>query len=406
MRLANFIQTHIEPILAAWESFARATSAGAAMEPLALRDHAEQILLASAQALDSQPGGLPFGQACSDQLLRAASEAHALERVDSGFNLLEMVSEYSALRASVVQLWRDSAPQPDSSDIADLMHFDQCVDQSLATAIAAYTARVDRSHRMFLAILGHDLRNPLNCVLMAAQALELSERLDPGPLALAAQVSSSAAVMARMIADLLDFTGAGLGAAMPICPQTTDLASICRDVCAECRAANPTRTIRFESSGDLVGTWDPARLRQVLSNLLGNAVQHGAGTGPGIGSVDLAVHAQDEGVVLSVRNSGAPIPPEALPTIFDPLTRASPERKEQRRPGSIGLGLYIAREIVTAHEGAITVRSSAAEGTLFIVRLPRHVAGSASAAQASAHPSAGLAPALESGSPAIFVKAK
>ncbi|HUF64206.1 MAG TPA: HAMP domain-containing sensor histidine kinase [Verrucomicrobiales bacterium] len=210
--------------------------------------------------------------------------------------------------------------------------------------------------------------------------------------------------MARMIGDLLDFTGAGLGAAMPLCPVAADLASVCRDVCSEFRAAHPTRSIRFEFSGDLVGTWDPARLRQVVSNLLGNAVQHGAGTGPGIGSVDLAVHAQDEGIVLSVRNGGAPIPPEALPTIFDPLTRVSPERNRQRRPGSIGLGLYIAREIVTAHEGSIAVQSSAAEGTTFSVRLPRHVA--TSAAQASGHPSAGLAPAQESVSPAIFVKAK
>ncbi|HUF64205.1 MAG TPA: hypothetical protein VMN36_19165, partial [Verrucomicrobiales bacterium] len=136
------------------------------------RDHAEQLLLASAQAMQSKPGSVHAWRICDDQLLRVASEAHALERVDSGFNLLELVSEYSALRASVVQLWRDSAPQPDSSDIADLMHFDQCVDQSLATAIAAYTARIDRSRQMFLAILGHDLRNPLNCVLLAAEALE------------------------------------------------------------------------------------------------------------------------------------------------------------------------------------------------------------------------------------------
>jgi signal transduction histidine kinase len=110
----------------------------------------------------------------------------------------------------------------------------------------------------------------------------------------------------------------------------------------------------------------------VVSNLLGNAVQHGADTGP----VELSVRGEDPDVLLAVRNGGPPIPPDALPTIFEPLVRgaSSPELQKQRRPGSIGLGLYIAREVVTAHGGTIGVTSSAEAGTVFTVRLPRHSA--------------------------------
>jgi signal transduction histidine kinase len=173
-----------------------------------------------------------------------------------------------------------------------------------------------------------------------------------------------------MIGDLLDFTGGGLGVGMPVSPAPLDLRGLCAEVVDEVRAAHPGRTVRFEPHGDLAGEWDAARLRQLVSNLLGNAVQHGGDTGP----VDLA--ARTEGtthVRLDVRNGGPPIPPDLLPTIFDPLVRgsAAAEPKKQRRPGSIGLGLYIAREVATAHGGTIDVASSEAEGTVFTVRLPR-----------------------------------
>jgi signal transduction histidine kinase len=174
--------------------------------------------------------------------------------------------------------------------------------------------------------------------------------------------------MGRMIGDLLDFTASGLGAAMPLSPTDADLTALCREVVEETRAANPKLTIRFDSHGDLTGHWDAARLRQVVSNLLGNAVQHGDETAP----IEMAAQGQASGVQLSIRNAGPPIPADAIPTIFDPLVRgASPDKTKHRRPGSIGLGLYVAREVVAAHGGTIDVESSAADGTAFTVRLPR-----------------------------------
>jgi hypothetical protein len=123
----------------------------------------------------------------------------------------------------------------------------------------------------------------------------------------------------------------------------------------------------LDVEGDLSGEWDPGRLRQVLSNLIGNAIQHG-GTDS---EVALTARAEGPDVLLEVRNGGAIIPPDLLPTIFDPLVRGASAGSPPRRPGSIGLGLYIVREIVDAHGGAVTVQSTAAEGTTFTARLPR-----------------------------------
>ncbi len=377
MRLADFIGAHIEAILAEWETFARSISPGEKMDKLALRNHVQDILHATvldmasaqdaAQQADKSMGHDPGGEEC--RRLNGASDQHAIGRVTSGFDMIEVVAEYRALRASVIRLWRKSNPHPDGGDIDDLTRFNESIDQSLTKAVSSFTKRVDHSREMFLAILGHDLRNPLNSIAMSADLLLQTGDLHGEPSELAGQISTSAAVMAGMIGDLLDYTRTRLGADMPVSFAPMDLANLCRDVYNEFKAASPTRTLRLQSEGDLTGEWDVVRLRQVVSNLLVNAIQHGAEGGP----VEVSVRAQDSDVVLRVHNQGLPIPPELLPTIFDPLVRgAASESPRQRRPGSIGLGLYIVRQIVMAHGGTIDVQSSEEAGTSFTIRLPRH----------------------------------
>lgn len=375
MRLADFILGNLEPILADWEAFARTVwPGGAEIGPRELRDHAADILRAAvwdmksaqtaAQQSDKSKGDGDAGHA-SDRV-DGASDVHADGRVWSGFDLMAVIAEYRAMRASVIRLWRESGPSPDLSDLADLTRFNESIDQSLTEAVRSYTQRVDRSRQMFLAILGHDLRNPLNSILMSAELLATADGLDAEMTGVARQVGASATAMGRMIADLLDFTGVGLGAAMPLTPAAMDLDRLCREVVDETRAAHPGRAVRYDPRGDLTGEWDAARLRQVVSNLLGNAVQHGAGP------IDVSAAADGPGVRVAVRNGGPPIPPDAVATIFDPLVRGETmDARKDRRPGSIGLGLYIAREVVAAHGGAIEVASSAEAGTRFTVRLPR-----------------------------------
>ena len=377
MRLADFILGNIEPILIEWEAFARSLAAGEKMTNLALRDSAEAILLATArdmqidqsllqQASKSKGHGGAGGEE-SDRLDHA-SKLHGAERVGSGFDIMEVVSEYRALRASVLRLWRASNPQPDINDINDITRFNESIDQSLAEAVGSYTNRVDQSRRMFLAILSHDLRNPLNSIRGAAHMVSRTTNEDVNFAKALSMIERNTETITRLTNDLIDFASTGLGSAMPLTRSLFDLEKLSRNVFEEFCFAYPQRTLHFHPQGDLTGNWDAARLRQVISNLIGNALQHGATDKP----VELTIAAEESTVILSVHNEGSPIPPEMLTTIFDPLMRyAKSESESQKVSSSIGLGLYIAREVVVAHGGTIAVASTAQEGTTFTVRLPR-----------------------------------
>ncbi|MEA5448249.1 HAMP domain-containing sensor histidine kinase [Leptolyngbya sp. CCNP1308] len=377
MRLAEFILGNIEPILAEWETFARSLTPGMKMTKLALCNDAEAILVATRrdmqidqslaqQASKSKGNGGVVGEESAQ--LDNASVLHGAARVGSGFDIMEVVSEYRALRASVLRLWRASNPQIDINDIGDITRFNESLDQSLAAAVGSYTIRVDQSRRMFLAILGHDLRDPLNGISMAAQLVSRTANQDPVSAKALSIIERNMEVVTRLISDLIDFASTGIGSVMPLTRDAVDLEKLCRNVFEGFCLAYPQRTLRFQPDGDLIGDCDAARLRQVVSNLMGNAIQHGSADGP----VKLSVASEGSTVIVSVHNEGPPIPSEMLDTIFDPLMRhTKPESTTQRVPGSVGLGLYIVREIVVAHGGTVEVASTAEEGTTFAVRLPR-----------------------------------
>ena len=386
MRLADFIFANVEPILVEWEAFARSLSPGATMTTVALRDDAESILLATArdmqtaQSLQQQAskskGDGGAGGSTSDRL-DDASDLHGVERVGWGFHITEVVSEYRALRASVLRLWRESLPQPDLNDIDDITRFNESLDQSLARGVGSYSKRIDEARQMFLAILSHDLRNPLNTIRMAAHVVSRQNQ-NPATADAIAVITRNTDAMMQLIGDLIDFSSSGLGRAMPLNRGTVDLEALCREVIGSFRALHPARELRLHIEGEVNGVWDAGRIRQVISNLIGNAIQHGAAGAP----IDLSVVSEGTAsagsgpgggtVVLSVHNEGAPIPPDLLPTIFDPLKRyATQESTAERSPGSIGLGLYIVREIIAAKGGTVEVASTAKEGTTFTVRIPR-----------------------------------
>jgi signal transduction histidine kinase len=178
---------------------------------------------------------------------------------------------------------------------------------------------------------------------------------------------NSAQRMERMIADLLDLTRVRLGGTLPLKRRPANLRQICEEAAIECRAGRPDAVLRVDAGGNLQGDWDADRLAQVVSNLLGNAIQHGGGT-----PVTVTAREDGDAVTLAVHNGGAPVPPEALPFIFEPLARGQSENTTGSR--SIGLGLFIARAIVSAHGGEIHVSSSSEDGTTFTVRLPKAAA--------------------------------
>jgi PAS domain S-box-containing protein len=217
-----------------------------------------------------------------------------------------------------------------------------------------------------LGIIGHDLLNPLSAILMAASTL----RDDPSllsPARVASRILSSAHRIESIISDLLDLSQARLGGGIAITRAPTDAHALCRRILEELQAVNPGREIRFTPEGDADGRWDADRLEQVVSNLVSNALQYGP--------PDAAVNVDSRGTAtdwtFSVHNSGDPIPTDVLPHIFDPFKRGRPEAEVSRGRRNLGLGLFIARELVLAHQGTIEVTSTAGQGTWFVVRLPR-----------------------------------
>lgn len=224
--------------------------------------------------------------------------------------------------------------------------------------------RTEELREQLIGVVGHDLRTPLSSITMGAALMLKRGSLQEADVKVMARIARSADRMAKIISQLLDFTRARLGGGMKIEPRSVDLADVCADVIAEMEAVHPECTLSFDAEGDAGGLWDRSRLAQVVSNLVGNAVEHGKPAG----AIHLGLTGDGESVTLTVHNEGPPIPAEFLPAMFDPFRR---HQRANRSPEGLGLGLYICRQLVLAHGGDISVHSTEAAGTTFTVRLPR-----------------------------------
>jgi signal transduction histidine kinase len=375
MRLSEFIGANREPILAEWEAFARTCEpASASMDITALRDHANEMLTVIAADLDTAQSRREQAEKSKglapedDSGERTAAEEHGAGRAESGFSVEQMVAEYRALRASVIRLWTKEQGALSAGDIDDLTRFNEAIDQSLAESVTRYTQDLDHSKEMFLAILGHDLRTPLGAVLMSSQFMLDTGDLKEPNLTLTSRIAHSSTRMVHMVGALLDFTRSRLGGGIPLERADVDLAKIVCDVVAEMSAAYPTRTIELQAPDPQPGVWDGPRLTQVMTNLVGNALEHGsAGT-----IVKVTTGGDDAEVWIAVYNRGPAIPADQLRSIFLPMKSAATATAAASGPsGNLGLGLYIAERIVHAHNGRIAVESSESRGTTFTVHLPR-----------------------------------
>lgn len=373
MRLSQFIKVNVEPILEEWETFARTMLPPAStMSKAELRDHAQDILLWIASEMET-PQSAPERHARSLGKAPASLEQtfphlHGVLRQRSGFDLIQLGAEYRALRAAVLRLWRVDVNAMDADMLEQVMRFNEGVDQGMAESMAAYSERVANSRDTFLAVLGHDLRNPLNALGTCIQLLGQPKALKSRETTLLMAKRSLVAING-MVTDLLEYTRTRLGRGIAVVPVEGDFAALSQEAFEEVCSAYPQRTLVADIAEVAPLMFDAARMRQVVINLLSNAVQHGdAGTSIGLSVVDDA-----EWVTLVVRNDGVPIPPEAMQVIFNPLVQLPSEESgpDERPATNLGLGLFIAREIVTGHNGLISVTSSAAEGTAFTVRLPR-----------------------------------
>jgi two-component system, sensor histidine kinase and response regulator len=216
-----------------------------------------------------------------------------------------------------------------------------------------------RWNELLTAAVGHDLKNPLNAMLLAADLLSMDVTTDEQKRTLARLVRAGRR-MSRLIDDLFDLARARRAERIElVLKDGTDLGEVVASVVAELVAAN-SREVRLERTGMTRGRWDPDRLIRVVSNLLGNALRHGDAKQP----IRLAVDGSDKDeVVLTIANGGN-IPADIIPYVWDPF------RSGSRTGGGLGLGLYIVKELVTAHQGTVSVETGEGE-TRFVVRLPR-----------------------------------
>lgn len=371
-RLSHFIRDNVEPILAEWETFARSLPEGAAMNVVALRDHAKEMLLVIAADLerpqsDSTQDAKARGERdAGDTRGATAAQEHGAGRAESGFTVGQMVAEFRALRASVTRLWLAEDTVRARTDLMDLIRFNEAIDQAIAESVSRYSQAVAHTQERFLAILSHDLRSPLGAIIMATRFMLDAGGLEEPNRTLVTRAASSARRMNQMVLDLVEFTRTRLDDAIPVVRSAVDGLRLVHDVVVETAAAYPDSIVQVETDGDLSGLWDADRLTQALTNLVGNAVQHGAPRKP----IRVTAHGVADQVMLSVHNEGSPIPPEQLAAIFQEGHRvggptAATDRRHQ------GLGLYIVERIVASHGGSVSVRSSAEEGTTFTIRLPR-----------------------------------
>lgn len=363
MSLRAFIGDHHEEIISEFAVFAKTLMPpGAEMTVAELRDHAEEILTAVVEdmslAQTSEEQSRKSQGLGSARIMAASGKLHADHRIQHGFTFRSVLAEFRTLRATVLRLYAESG----ASDLTDVHRFNEAIDEALTESMDRFAVQTDLFRDQFIGVLSHDLRTPLGAITAGAALLAVPEDNPQRRSRVVERVMNSAQRMERMIGDLLDLTRARLGGSIPLKRRPADLQQVCEEAIIEIRAGQPDALLHWHASGDLRGEWDTDRLAQVVSNLVGNAIQHGDGT-----PITVTAREQGNSVSVAVHNGGPPIPRDVLLSVFEPLARGHDEGAGH----SIGLGLFIARTIVLAHGGDIQVSSSTDAGTTFTVSLPK-----------------------------------
>lgn len=366
MRLADYIETNAVSIVDDAEAFAHAHCPdGLHLDSDALRDHLPQILaavVADLRRVQSSEDEVAKAEGLRDACdgTPSAAQTHGRLRAKAGFDIGQLVAEYRALRASVLRAW--TALQPASAQsFEDMNRFNQAIDQAIAESVADFAAEAESWRQVFLGVLGHDLRGPLTAILLTSEVL--SKMAADTPLSRQTRrLIESGRRMSTLLDDLLDLSRTSFGMGIRITRSETDLAPELGDEIELLRSAWPELSIAFDAPGPVRGSFDASRLREALANLVNNAAKYGATDG----EVHVGLARDGEEVVVSVRNAGVAIPAATLATMFEPLRRGT---ECTGADTSLGLGLFVVREIARAHGGNVSAESSGGE-TTFTVRLP------------------------------------
>jgi len=374
VKLSKFLFEHNAEILLEWDRLAKKTAPEHSdVSPLALRDHGQALLTAIANNIalaqsEKKQSRESTGQLPAQDDLCAAAGIHGMVRHHGGFQLKEVASEFQALRASVLRLWLPLVKNMTLESCYEITRFNEAIDEALIESINTFAEQTTRTRDTFLAVLGHDLRNPLNVIAMIGEFLKKVPDESDAIHNAGSRIVISSASMALLINDLLEYGRAQLGGHLALKCHEVDMHGVCQAVVDEARAAYPSQEFVLQPSGNLVGSFDEARLQQVFANLLCNAARYSESGH----TIDMAVEGQVDTITVKVHNNGQVIPEKSLQAIFEPLVQlAQDEKLSKSSLHSMGLGLYIARKITEAHEGTIQAMSSEQSGTTFTVRLPR-----------------------------------
>jgi signal transduction histidine kinase len=370
MQLSAFIRASPDDIERAWEDFARTlTPFSADLSDSILRDHLRDILIAMADDMESPQSSAEQqakskGQGPRGGTLDRISAIHARARLASGFSLEHAISEYRALRSSILFLWVRSAPQREEIQLPEVTRFNETIDQAIAELVRRYAGKNEMLNDRFFGVLSHELRNPLSAIGVLATVLDQSPLEEPqrGTIAL---IQKNVASISRIVNDLAIMVRSRMAIGLPLAKESADLGVLIEETLEQIKLSNPAAIFTLEKRGDVTGTWDKSRLQQMIFNLASNAVTHSSDQ-----QAHIMVRAAAADVVLTISNRGTPIPADQQPLIFEPFVHKGGAAGAQPSSG-LGLGLFVVREIVQAHQGSIEVISNEREGTTFTVRLPR-----------------------------------
>lgn len=372
MRLHEFMRANIEAILTIWEhEFNHGASTGSTMDFGPRRALTRKILLEIASELETGSAAT-FGtllQPPHDEA-RSASN-HGDQRLAIGYTLQQLQSEYRILRHVVVSEWIKVRRSWLIQEIMDMATFNAALDRALGASTSAYVAGLDRSRDLFVGVLGHDLRGPINAALMSIFLLGRDPNLNEQSRAALSRSERSVMQMNDLVSELLDFVSAHFGLHRQISFAEVSMTKICEEAIGDAQTIYPTRKFVATFAEDTAGRWDAHRVRQAVYNLLRNANEHGDAAAP----VTITTHSDKDSVTVEVHNQGNPIPPLSLARVFDPFIQASSGEINMQPQGSIGLGLFIVRDVATMHDGRVSVDSTVKNGTVFSIKLPRNPKG-------------------------------
>lgn len=371
MQLSTFIQEHKDEITDEWVKYAQDNiECTHTMDLEEVTDHVEALLdriaedMESSQTDDQQEKKSKGKKEMSSGDKRAAT-AHGEQRLDFGFNFMQLSSEFRALRASVLRLWSHKSREENwETDFHDMIRFNEAIDEIWMVSLERFQTKLDESKSLFLGILGHDLRNPIATVKGANAILNLSDNKTEREEKALSLSRSSLKRMTELIDNLLELTELRLGTGMTTKKSTYDLQEHTKKIVDELQLGYPEANIVLDAPQPVEGEWDILRIEQMMTNLIINAIRHGE---PG-GEINVKISAEEEQALLSIHNNGEPIPDEIRKKIFNAGFSGSNGKLGMEK--SFGLGLLIVKEVVEGHEGNVDVQSNREEGTTFTVSLP------------------------------------